>query len=78
MENFIKIIYSRAHDGFTNKKGKPTSLAHFAIILVMSDADAPGILSLLSTIIRTVAKRAKKTESKNGYLKTIAVWALKF
>lgn len=60
MENFIKIIYSLAQDGLTDKKGKPNSFAHLAIILVMSDSNAPGLMSLLSPIIRIVAKRAKK------------------
>jgi len=60
MENFIKIIYSLAQDGLTDKKGKPNSFAHLASILVMSDSNAPGFMSLLSPIIRIVAKRAKK------------------
>lgn len=60
MENFIKIIYSLAQDGLTDKKGKPNSFAHLATILVMSDSNAPGLMSLLSPIIRIVAKRAKK------------------
>jgi hypothetical protein len=60
MENFIKIIYSLAQDGLTDKKGKPNSFAHLATILVMSDSNAPGLMSLLSPLIRIVAKRAKK------------------
>lgn len=60
MENFIKIIYSLAQDGLTDKKGKPNSFAHLATILVMSDSNAPGMLSLLSPIIRIVAKQSHK------------------
>jgi quercetin dioxygenase-like cupin family protein len=60
MENFIKIIYSLAQDGLTDKKGKPNSFAHLATILVMSDSNAPGLMSLLSPVIRIAAKRAKK------------------
>lgn len=62
MENFIKIIYSLAQDGLTNKKGKPNSFAHLASILTMSDTNASGMMSLLSPIISIAAKRA----SKNG------------
>ena len=68
MGNFIKIIYSRAHDGLADKKGKPNSFAHLATILVMSDAGAPGMLSLLSPIIRSVAKRAKKNGTEKWVL----------
>ena len=68
MENFIKIIYSLAQDGFTDKKGKPKIFAHLATILVMSDSNAPGMLSLLSPIIRMVAKRAKKDGTEKWLL----------
>jgi len=68
MENFIKIIYSLAQDGLTDKKGKPTSFAHLATILVMSDSNAPGMLSLLSPIIRMVAKRAKQNGTEKWLL----------
>ena len=68
MENFIKIIYSLAQDGLTDKKGKPNSFAHLATILVMSDSNAPGILSLLSPIIRSVAKKSKKNGTEKWLL----------
>ena len=68
MENFIKIIYSLAQDGLTDKKGKPNSFAHLATILVMSDSNAPGILSLLSPIIRMVARRAHKDGTEKWLL----------
>ena len=60
MENFIKIIYSLAADGLTNKKGVPNNFAHLASILVMSDTNGSGLLTLLSPVIRMVARRAKK------------------
>ena len=68
MENFIKIIYSLAQDGLTDKKGKPNSFAHLATILVMSDSNAPGMLSLLAPIIRTVAKKAKMNGTEKWLL----------
>ena len=68
MENFIKIIYSLAQDGLTDKKGKPKNFAHLASILVMSDSNAAGMMSLLSPIIRIVANRAKKDGTEKWLL----------
>jgi quercetin dioxygenase-like cupin family protein len=68
MENFIKIIYSLAQDGLTDKKGKPNSFAHLATILAMSDTNAPGLMSVLSPIIRMVAKRAHKNGTEKWLL----------
>ena len=68
MENFIKILYSLAQDGLTDKKGKPKKFAHLASILVMSDTYASGIMSLLSPIVRAVARRAKKDGTEKWLL----------
>jgi quercetin dioxygenase-like cupin family protein len=68
MENFIKIIYSLAEDGLSDKAGKPKNFAHLASILVMSDSNASGMMSLLSPIIRVVAKRAKKDGTEKWLL----------
>lgn len=68
MENFIKIIYSLAQDGLTDKKGKPNSFAHLASILVMSDSNAAGMMSLLSPVIKMAAKRAKKDGTEKWLL----------
>ncbi len=68
MENFIKIIYSLAEDGLTDKKGKPKNFSHLASILVMSDSNARGMMSLLSPIIRMVARRAKKNGTEKWLL----------
>lgn len=70
MENFIKIIYSLAADGLTNKKGVPKNFAHLASILVMSDTNGSGLLTLLSPVIRMVAKRAKKNGTEKWLLET--------
>ncbi|MBC7382888.1 MAG: cupin domain-containing protein [Bacteroidia bacterium] len=68
MENFIKIIYILAQDGLTDKKGKPNSFAHLATILVMSDSNAPGMLSLLSPLVRMVAKQSHKNGTEKWLL----------
>ena len=60
MENFIKIFYGLAADGLTDKKGKPKNFAHIAVALTISDSNATGWMTLLSPIIRIVAKQAKK------------------
>lgn len=68
MENFIKIIYSLAADGLTNKKGVPKKFSHLAVILVMSDTNGSGFLTFLAPIIRMVAKRAKKNGTEKWLL----------
>ncbi|HEY8782253.1 MAG TPA: cupin domain-containing protein [Mucilaginibacter sp.] len=60
MENFIKIFYGLAADGFSDKNGKPKNFAHLAVALTMADTNAAGLMSLLSPILRAAAKRAKK------------------
>jgi len=68
MENFIKIIYSLAEDGLTDKKGKPKDFSHLATILVMSDTNASGMMSLLSPIIHMVARKAKRNGTEKWLL----------
>jgi mannose-6-phosphate isomerase-like protein (cupin superfamily) len=68
MENFIKIIYSLAADGLTNKKGVPKKFSHLAAILVMSDTNGSGFLTLLSPIIKLAARRAKKNGTEKWLL----------
>lgn len=68
MENFIKIIYSLAADGLTDKKGIPKKFAHLATILVMSDSNATGFFTLLSPIMRMVARKAKKDGTEQWLL----------
>ena len=68
MENFIKIFYGLASDGLTDKKGKPKKFAHLAVALVISDSNAPGWMSLLSPVIRSVARRAKKDGTEKWLL----------
>jgi quercetin dioxygenase-like cupin family protein len=68
MENFIKIFYGLASDGLTDKKGKPKKFAHLAVALVISDSNAPGWMTVLSPIIRSAARRAKKDGTEQWLL----------
>jgi mannose-6-phosphate isomerase-like protein (cupin superfamily) len=68
MENFIRIIYSLAADGLTEKNGVPKKFAHLATILVMSDSNATGFLSFLSPVMRFVANQAKKDGTEKWLL----------
>jgi len=68
MENFIKIFYGLAADGLTDNKGKPKNFAHLAVALTISDSNAPGMMSFLSPVIRSVAKRAKKNGTEQWLL----------
>jgi quercetin dioxygenase-like cupin family protein len=68
MENFIKIMYGLSADGLSDKNGKPNNFAHLAVVLVNSDSNASGWMSLLSPIIRLVAKRAKKNGTEKWLL----------
>jgi hypothetical protein len=68
MENFIKIFYGLASDGLTDKKGKPKNFAHLSVALIMSDSNASGFMSLLSPIIRSVAKRSKRNGTEKWLL----------
>jgi len=68
MENFIKIIYGLAADGFTDHKGVPKKFSHLATILVMSDSNGSGLYTFLAPIIRLVAKRAKQNGTEQWLL----------
>jgi quercetin dioxygenase-like cupin family protein len=68
MENFIKIMYGLAEDGFSDKNGKPKNFAHLAVALIMSDSNAPGWMSLLAPMVRGAAKRAKKNGTEQWLL----------
>lgn len=58
-ENFLRIAYGLATDGLTDKKGRPKSLTHTAIIICMAGVNAPGLLTLMLPIFKLIAKRAK-------------------
>jgi mannose-6-phosphate isomerase-like protein (cupin superfamily) len=58
-ENSLRIIYGLAGDGLTNEKSIPKSLKHTAIIVCMSDMNAPGFLTLLFPLLKFIANKAK-------------------
>ena len=60
-EKAIRIFYGLAADGLTDKKSIPRSLTHTAILVYMSDMNAPGMLTLLFPLLKWMAKRAKKS-----------------
>lgn len=59
-ENSIKILYGLASDGLTDKKSIPKSLTHTALIVTMSDMNAPGFLTLIFPILKRMARKARK------------------
>ena len=59
-ENSLKILYGLAADGLTYKKSIPKSLKHTAIIVTMSDMNAPGFLTLIFPLLKRMAKKARE------------------
>ena len=49
-----------AADGLTNKKSIPKNLNHIAIIVCMSDMNAPGLLTFIFPILKRIAKKSKE------------------
>ncbi|MEJ1241009.1 cupin domain-containing protein [Chryseolinea sp. T2] len=66
-ENTLRILYGLAEDGLTNEKSIPKSLTHTAVIVTMSDMSVPGLLTLLSPVLKWLAARA----SANGVEKQL-------
>jgi len=58
-EYFLRILYGLAADGLTDTKSRPKSIKHAAILLNMADAKMTGLLSLMSPLLKGVAKKAK-------------------
>ena len=58
-EYFLRILYGLAADGLTDKKSRPKSIKHAAILLNMADAKMTGVLSLMSSLLKGMAQRAK-------------------
>jgi hypothetical protein len=58
-EYFLRILYGLAADGLTDKKSRPKSIKHAAILLHMADAKMNGLLGLVSPLLKGVAKKAQ-------------------
>jgi quercetin dioxygenase-like cupin family protein len=59
LEYFLRIIYGLAADGFTDEHSKPKSIKHAAILICMADVKFPGFFTLMSPVLKFLAKRAK-------------------
>jgi mannose-6-phosphate isomerase-like protein (cupin superfamily) len=58
-ENSLRILYGLAADGLTNSKSIPKNLTHTALLINMSDMNAPGFLTWIFPLLRWIAKGAK-------------------
>ena len=65
-ENSLRILYGLAADGLTDNKSLPKSLTHTALLLNMSDMNAPGFLTWIFPLLRWIAKgeKAKREEQR--------------
>lgn len=58
-ENSLRILYGLAADGLTDQRSIPKNLKHTALVLVMSDMNAPGLLTWVFPVLKWIARRAK-------------------
>jgi mannose-6-phosphate isomerase-like protein (cupin superfamily) len=58
-ENTLRILYGMAADGLTDSKSIPKNIMHTAVIVHMSDMNAPGLLTWISPILSWLNNRAK-------------------
>jgi mannose-6-phosphate isomerase-like protein (cupin superfamily) len=58
-ENSLRIIYGLAADGLTDQKSIPKKLSHTALVLTMSDMNAPGLLTWIFPFLKWLASRPK-------------------
>jgi mannose-6-phosphate isomerase-like protein (cupin superfamily) len=65
-ENSLRILYGLAADGLTDKNSVPKNLTHTALLLTMSDMNAPGFLTWIFPLLQLIAKgaKAKKEEQR--------------
>jgi mannose-6-phosphate isomerase-like protein (cupin superfamily) len=58
-ENSLRILYGLAADGLTNNKSIPKNITHTALLINMSDMNAPGFLTWIFPLLRWIAKGAE-------------------
>jgi mannose-6-phosphate isomerase-like protein (cupin superfamily) len=63
-ENSLRILYGLAADGLTFKDSIPKNFVHTALILNMSDMNAPGLLTWIFPALQWIAKRSKGVEQR--------------
>ncbi|MCD9018059.1 cupin domain-containing protein [Parachryseolinea silvisoli] len=61
-ENMLRILYGLARDGETNKNGIPKSIVHLALCGEMGNSKLPGILSLISPLLKALAWYGKRNK----------------
>lgn len=67
-EKALTIFYGLAADGLTDKNSIPKSLKHTAILVCMSDMNAPGMLTWLFPLLKWIAKRDKRSGEEQRLL----------
>jgi quercetin dioxygenase-like cupin family protein len=72
-EYFLRILYGLAADGMTDKKSRPKSIKHAAILLNMADAKVTGLLSLMSPLLKGVAKKARENGEEKALINKYCV-----
>ncbi len=60
-ENSLCVLYGLAKDGLTNNKSIPKNLTHTAIVICLSDMNAPGFLTLIFPLLKWLYKRAQNS-----------------
>ena len=64
-ENSLRILYGLAEDGLTDSKSMPKKLMHTALLVTMSDMNAPGFLTWIYPLLKWIASGSKaKNEEK--------------
>jgi len=58
-ENSLRILYGLAKDGLTDKESLPKNLTQTAVLLTMSDMNAPGLLTWMYPFFKWLASGAK-------------------
>lgn len=70
--DFVKglaIGYGLAADGKTNKKGVPKSFTHLALLIVLTDTKATGLLGALFPLFKRLAGKARRNGTEEALLK---------
>lgn len=65
-ENSLRILYGLANDGLTDKESIPKNLIHTALLVTMSDMNAPGFLTWIYPLLKWLASgtKAKREEKR--------------
>lgn len=67
-EYSLRILYGLASDGLTNKSSIPKKFQHTAIIACMGEQNLPGLLTILSPILKRIARKAKESGEEQNLI----------